>query len=107
MAAATKVLKSLVPISQFNSASAIKIFDRLQSERELIVLDDNQPSAIILSPEEYTRLVEIEEDYYLLLEAGRRLDDNGNAPTVSMDAIMAKLGISEEEIAEAEDVEIE
>ena len=31
-------------------------------KKELIVLKNNQPSAIILSPEEYTRLTEIEED---------------------------------------------
>ena len=64
MAIATNLLQSLVPISQFNKGQAAKIFDRLHSERELIVLKNNQPSAIILSPEEYTRLTEIEEDYF-------------------------------------------
>ena len=63
MAIATNILKCLVPISQFNKGQASKIFDRLRSEKELIVLKNNQPSAIILSPEEYTRLTEIEEDY--------------------------------------------
>lgn len=56
MAIAADLLQSLVPISQFNKGQAAKIFDRLHSERELIVLKNNQPSAIILSPEEYTRL---------------------------------------------------
>ena len=69
MAITADLLQSLVPISQFNKGQAAKIFDRLHSERELIVLKNNQPSAIILSPEEYTRLTEIEEDYFLLLEA--------------------------------------
>ena len=59
MAIAAELLQSLVPISQFNKGQAAKIFDRLRSERELIVLKNNQPSAIILSPEEYTRLTEI------------------------------------------------
>lgn len=69
MALATDFLQSLVPISQFNKGQAAKIFDRLHSEKELIVLKNNQPSAVILSPEEYTRLTEIEENYFLLLEA--------------------------------------
>lgn len=56
MAIAADLLQSLVPISQFNKGQAAKIFDRLHSERELIVLKNNQPSAIILSPAEYTRL---------------------------------------------------
>ena len=71
MAIASDFLQSLVPISQFNKGQAAKIFDRLRSEKELIVLKNNQPSAIILSPEEYTRLTEIEEDYFLLLEANK------------------------------------
>ena len=64
MAITTNLLQRLVPISQFNKGQAAKIFDRLHSEKELIVLKNNQPSAIILSPEEYSRLTEIEEDCY-------------------------------------------
>ena len=56
MALATDFLQSLVPISQFNKGQAAKIFDRLHSEKELIVLKNNQPSAVILSPEEYTQI---------------------------------------------------
>ena len=107
MAIAADLLQSLVPISQFNKGQAAKIFDRLHSERELIVLKNNQPSAIILSPEEYTRLTEIEEDYYLLLEANRRIEENGDNKTVSLDSVMNHLGISKEELLEAEDVDIE
>lgn len=107
MARAADLLQSLVPISQFNKGQAAKIFDRLRSEKELIVLKNNQPSAIILSPEEYTRLTEIEEDYFLLLEANRRLEDNGNNKTVSFDSVMSNLGISEDELLGLEDVSIE
>lgn len=107
MASAANLLQSLIPISQFNKGQAAKIFDRLHSERELIVLKNNQPSAIILSPEEYTRLTEIEEDYFLLLEANRRMQENGNKKTVSLDAVMNDLGISKEELIDAEDVDIE
>ena len=107
MAIATNLLQSLVPISQFNKGQAAKIFDRLHSERELIVLKNNQPSAIILSPEEYTRLTEIEEDYFLLLEANKRMEDNGNHKTLSFESVMSNLGISEDELLDTEDVDIE
>ena len=107
MAIATDLLQSLVPISQFNKGQAAKIFDRLRSERELIVLKNNQPSAIILSPEEYTRLTEIEEDYFLLLEANKRMEDNGNNKTLSFDSVMSSLGISEDELLNTEDADIE
>lgn len=107
MAISAGLLQSLVPISQFNKGQAAKIFDRLHSEKELIVLKNNQPSAIILSPEEYTRLTEIEEDYFLLLEANKRLEENENNTTVSFDSVMNNLGISEEELSDMEDVVIE
>lgn len=107
MAIAANLLQSLVPISQFNKGQAAKIFDRLRSERELIVLKNNQPSAIILSPEEYTRLTEIEEDYFLLLEANKRMEDSGNNKSISFDSVMSNLGIREEELLDMEDVDIE
>ena len=107
MALATDFLQSLVPISQFNKGQAAKIFDRLHSEKELIVLKNNQPSAVILSPEEYTRLTEIAEDYFLLLEANRRIEENGDKKTVSLDSVMDHLGISKEELLDAEDADIE
>ncbi len=107
MAVAADLLQSLVPISQFNKGQASKIFDRLRSEKELIVLKNNQPSAIILSPEEYTRLTEIEEDYFLLLEANKRIEANEDKNTIPIDAVITDLGISKEELFDKEEVNIE
>ena len=100
MANAANILQSLVPISQFNKGKAAQIFDRLRTEKELIVLKNNQPSAVILSPEEYTRLTEIEEDY-MLLEA------NGDKPGISFTNVLNDLGISESDLDDAEEVAIE
>lgn len=107
MEISAEFLQSLVPISQFNKGQASKIFDRLHSERELIVLKNNQPSAIILSPEEYTRLTEIEEDYFLLLEANKRMEENDDNKTILFDSIMDNLGISEDALLDMEDEDIE
>lgn len=107
MAIAAELLNSLVSISQFNKGQAAKIFDRLHSEKELIVLKNNQPSAIILSPEEYTRLTEIEEDYFLLLEANKRMGNSENSKTISFDSVMNNLGISENELLNVGDIDIE
>ena len=101
------IIDCLVPISLFNKGQATKIFNRLRETKELFVLKNNQPSAVILSPEEYTRLTEIEENYMLLLEAANRLEENGVKPTVSMEKVMTDLGISEKELEEAEEVQIE
>ena len=107
MANAANILQSLVPISQFNKGKAAQIFDRLRTEKELIVLKNNQPSAVILSPEEYTRLTEIEEDYMLLLEANGRLEANGDKLGISFTNVLNDLGISESDLDDAEEVAIE
>ena len=106
MAHPASVLNSLVPITQFNRGQAARIFDRLHSESQLVVLKNNQPAAVILSPAEFQRLSEIEEDYLLLREAMERLANNA-APATPMDSLMRELGITEDEIDAAEDVVIE
>ena len=101
------ILKSLVPITQFNRGQASRIFDRLRTERQLVVLKNNQPAAVILSPEEYTRLTEAEEDYQLLLLARERLAGDNLKNAIPEQDVLSGLGITEEEIAQAEDVELE
>ena len=106
MAYTADILDSLVPITQFNRGQASRIFDRLHNENQLIVLKNNQPAAIILSPSEFQRLSEIEEDYTLLLEATRRLKENSSS-TSSREEVISELNISEAELAAAGDVVIE
>lgn len=107
MAITADVLNSLISITQFNKGQASKIFDRLRTERQLVVLKNNAPSAVILSPEEYERLAEIEEDYQLLLLVQERIANGSMERTVTFNDAMADLGISETELNESEDVEIE
>ena len=106
MAYTADILDSLVPITQFNRGQASRIFDRLHNENQLIVLKNNQPAAIILSPSEFQRLSEIEEDYTLLLEATRRLKEDSSS-TYSREDVMSELGISEADLAAAGDVVME
>lgn len=107
MAVNAGTLQSLVSISQFSKGQAAKVFDRLHNEAQLVVLKNNIPAAILLSPEEFTRLSEIEENYNLLMLAQERLA-NGNIQNAMPEAeVMASLGITEKDIEEAEDVEFE
>ena len=68
MAQMQQLLKSFIPVTQFNRGKASQIFDRLHKETRLIVLKNNKPSAVILSPAEYERLTQIEEDFELYAE---------------------------------------
>ena len=102
----SNILNSLIPITQFSRGQASRIFERLRNESRLFVLKNNQPAAVILSPAEYSRLSEIEEDYALLLEAAKRIENN-ELPTSSMEDVMKELGISNAELSSIEDMEIE
>ena len=42
-----------------------------------------------------------------MLEANKRMEDNGNHKTLSFESVMSHLGISEDELLDTEDVEIE
>lgn len=106
MAYNTNILKNLVPITQFNRGQASRIFDRLRTQKQLVVLKNNQPAAVILSPKEYERLSEMEEDYTLLLEATQRLEKARNEAETMQD-VMKELGITEDELEKAEDPAIE
>ena len=107
MAINASTLRSLVSISQFSKGQAAKVFDRLRDEAQLVVLKNNTPAAVLLSPEEFSRLAEIEEDYHLLMLAQERLTNNNISNAIPEADVMASLGISEDEINAAEDVEIE
>jgi len=107
MSIAYETLNSLVSITQFNKGQASRIFDRLNTEKQLIVLKNNIPSAVIISPDEYIRLSEIAEDYCLLLEAQERLKNNNGKKALSFDDVMQNYGITESDIENAEDLDIE
>ena len=107
MAISTETLRSLVSISQFSKGKATEVFDRLKNEPQLVVLKNNTPAAILLSPDEFGRLAEIEENYKLLLLAQERLANDNMSKARDVAQVMQDLGISEKDIEAAEDVEIE
>ena len=100
-------LRSFVPISQFNKGQAAKIFDRLKTEQRLMVLKNNAPAAVILSPEEYYRITEHEMDQELLRIAHMRMQGDWESTLIPEEEVLRILGITEEDLAAAEDIEIE
>lgn len=107
MAISSETLRSLVSISQFSKGQATQVFDRLKNEPQLVVLKNNVPAAILLSPAEFSRLMEMEENYRLLTLAQERLDGNSLSKARKESEVMQSLGITEADIDAAEDVELE
>jgi PHD/YefM family antitoxin component YafN of YafNO toxin-antitoxin module len=104
----SEALNSMVPISQFNKGLASKIFDRLKVERQLVVLKNNTPTAVIVSPEEYARLADAEENLYLLQISEDRIAKDSNLQSaISSSEFWDKFGIKEDDITNAYEPEIE
>lgn len=107
MAISTETLRSLVSISQFSKGQATQIFDRLKNEKQLVVLKNNAPAAILLSPAEFSRLMDMEENYRLITLAQERLDGKNLEKARKESDVMKSLGITQADIDAAGDVEIE
>ena len=92
-----------VPVSQFDKGNADQIFDRLHTEKGLVVLKNSRPTAVLLSVKDYIRLMEIEEDCMLLLEAERRLKADGGLRTIPFQDVLNNLGICEAELNDTDE----
>ena len=105
----------LVPISDFSQGKAGKIFnDVAENNKQYIVLKNNQPTAVLISIEEYKetqkkigrleKFLEAVENTRLLKLAESRV----NSETISFEELVAQEGFSMEEIDElVESVEFE
>ncbi len=49
----SEVLEQLVPITQFNRGKAAQLFCRVKKGEPLVVIKNNTPVAIVISPEDY------------------------------------------------------
>ena len=65
-------LDSLIPITRFNRGEANKIFDEVREAGCKIVVKNNAPACVLLTPERFQEMVDIIEDQYLLALAEER-----------------------------------
>jgi antitoxin StbD len=107
MISTVDMLQNLVSITQFNKGQASKIFDFVRTRKWLIVLKNNTPSAVILAPEEYSRLVEIEQDYQLMCTAVERLKTNQGKIGIPFADVLKKYDLTMKDIETSDDLEIE
>ena len=51
------MMKRIVPITRFNKGEANKIFDEVQTCGTKIVMKNNRPVCVLVSPEQYEALI--------------------------------------------------
>ncbi len=100
------IMNSMVPISRFNKGEASKIFDEVETSGAKIVVKNNQPACVLISPAQYESLMEMLSDSILYTEAEKRMAANDDSKNLSRESVMKELGITQEELDDV-DVEIE
>ena len=98
------IMNSIVPITRFNKGEANRIFDEVESSGTKIVMKNNRPACILMSPEKYEALMEMLSDYILQEEAERRMAYSDSEEAMSRAEVMESFGITE---ADLENVEAE
>ena len=103
----TNTVKGTVALSDFDRGLAGKIFADVRENGAKMVMRGNIAECVLLSPEEYDRITEELEDAQLLAVAEERLSHYDPAKTISWEEMNAYLGITEENLANCEEVELE
>lgn len=100
------IMKSIVPISRFNKGEANRIFDEVESGGTKVVMKNNRPACVLMSPGKYEALMEMLSDYILQEETEQRMGGYDPQEFMSREEVMASFGITEDDLAVL-DVEIE
>jgi antitoxin StbD len=100
------IMNSFVPISRFNKGEANKIFNEVQENGFKIVLKNNTPACVLLTPEKYEAMLEVIENYKLYIEAEKRFKNAKPEDFLAEEKALYELGVSESDIDET-DVEID
>ena len=99
----SNALDALVPITRFNRGEANKIFDEVRETGCKIVVKNNAPACVLLTPERYKEMVDMIEDQYLLALAEER-ERNDTGKTYTFEEVLAKDGLT---MADLEDIPME
>lgn len=98
------IMKSIVPITRFNKGEANRIFDEVAFSGTKIVMKNNRPTCVLMSPEQYASLMEMVSDYLLQEEAETRMAHYNQSTSLSQEEMMRELGIAESDL---DDIEVE
>ena len=96
-----------VPISQFHKGMAAHVFSDVRKNGAKVVMKNNEPECVLMSPAEYMDFMDEIADARLELLALRRLADGALEHTCSEKEVMDSFGITEEDLDGFEEVEIE
>ena len=102
-----KITQSTVPLSMFNEVGAAKVFEDVRQNGTKVVMKDDLPECVLMSPEEYVRISDECNDAKLLALAIQRMRNFDRSKLISQEEFDKMFGITEEDLEGWEDIELE
>ena len=100
-------IQNTVPISQFNRGLAGQIFEDVKTHGAKVVMKNNVAECVLLSPEEYIRLMDEVHDTRLLIMASERLQRLDTSALIPEEQVWQELGLTQEDLDATGEVELE
>ena len=94
-------IQNTISISQFNRGLAGKIFQDVKNSGAKVVMKNNAPECVLLSPDEYVN------DARLLTLAVKRMEKCNPEETIPEEKVMKDLGITDDDLSDFDEVEFE
>lgn len=107
MGSVLSAITNTIPISLFNRGLAGKIFEEVKQCGAKVVMKNNAAECVLLSPEEYVRLMDEVNDARLLAIAAERFANYDPANVITEEEMDKRLGITETDLEGYEEVELE
>ena len=100
-------IRDTISISLFNRGLAGKIFEDVKQSGAKVVMKNNAAECVLMSPDEYLRLMDEVNDARLLAVATERMEHFDPKSVISAEDLYAELGITEEDLDSIDEVEFE
>ncbi len=95
-------INNTVPISLFNRGNAGKVFTEVKKSGPKVVMRNNAPECVLMSPDEYVQMVKDLEDACLYALAVERMSHYDPTKSIPLDEFYEKHGINPDEIDDSE-----
>lgn len=103
----TSAIRDTISISLFNRGLAGKIFEDVKQSGAKVVMKNNSAECVLLSPEEYVKIMDEVNDARLLSLANERMQNFNSANLIPSEALYKELGITKEDLDAIGEVEFE
>lgn len=107
MSSIRSAIENTIPITQFNRGLAGKIFDEVKRYGAKVVMKNNSPECVLLSPEEYIHLLDEVNDARLLAAATQRMSHFNPSTTISQEQVDQEFGFTASDYENTDDIEFE